>query len=150
MPLTCQKYLISSSIPPKHSSSFTVNNGCGQGKVLAAFSYCMCCEEFFETLRRRRSGCWGMGKFTGIFGYNDGNWLIAPSLPALQDMLETRQEYVTQHNIKFRTLRNARLSVWLNYIGRENCLVRCYIYEYQFKGNFLGAKAPLQIASVSL
>ena len=65
------------------ASSFTVKNGCGQGKVLAAIAYCMYCEELFQTLRRKRSGCWAMGKFAGIFGYSDDNWLIAPSLPPL-------------------------------------------------------------------
>ena len=85
------------------SNVFTVKNGCGQGKVLAAIAYCMYCEELFETLRRKRSGCWVMGKFRGIFGYSDDNWLIAPSLPALQDMLITCQEYAAAHNLKFST-----------------------------------------------
>ena len=85
------------------SSTFTVKNGCGQGKVLAAIAYCMYCEELFQTLRRRRSGCWVMGKFRGIFGYSDDNWLIAPSLPALQDMLLTCQEFAESHNLKFST-----------------------------------------------
>ena len=44
-----------------------------------------------------------MGKFAGIFGYSDDNWLIAPSLPALQDMLVTCQEYAALHNLKFST-----------------------------------------------
>ena len=87
----------------EHSNSFTVKNGCGQGKVLAAIAYCMYCEELFETLRRRRSGCWVRGRYAGIFGYSDDNWLIAPSLPALQDMLVTCQEYAEQHNLKFST-----------------------------------------------
>ena len=85
------------------SSTFTVKNGCGQGKVLAAIAYCIYCEELFETLRRKRSGCWVMGQFRGIFGYSDDNWLIAPSLPALQDMLLTCQEYAASHNLKFST-----------------------------------------------
>ena len=85
------------------SSVFTVKNGCGQGKVLAAIAYCMYCEELFETLRRKRSGCWVMGRFRGIFGYSDDNWLMAPSLPALQDMLVTCQEFATSHNLKFST-----------------------------------------------
>ena len=29
----------------EYSDSFTVKNGCGQGKVLAAIAYCMYCEE---------------------------------------------------------------------------------------------------------
>jgi hypothetical protein len=42
-----------------------------------------------------------MGKLRGIFGYSDDNWLIAPSLSALQDMLDTCQEYAATHNLKF-------------------------------------------------
>ena len=85
------------------SESFTVKNGCGQGKVLAAIAYCMYCEELFQTLRRKRSGCWVLGKYRGIFGYSDDNWLIAPSIPALQDMLDTCQEFAVTHNLKFST-----------------------------------------------
>ena len=85
------------------SNTFTVKNGCGQGKVLAAIAYCMYCEELFETLCRRRSGCWVMGRFRGIFGYSDDNWLIAPSLSALQDMLVTCREFAVEHNLKFST-----------------------------------------------
>ena len=87
----------------EHSKSFTVRNGCGQGKVLAAIAYCMYCEELFQTLRRRRSGCWVLGKFRGIFGYSDDNWLIAPSISALQDMIDTCQEFAAKHNLKFST-----------------------------------------------
>ena len=53
------------------SKSFTVKNGCGQGKVLAAIAYCMYCEELFQTLRRRRLGCRILGRFRGFFGYSD-------------------------------------------------------------------------------
>ena len=85
------------------SKKFTVKNGCGQGKVLAAIAYCMYVEELFVILRRKRSGCWVMGRFMGIFGYSDDNWLLAPSLSALKDMLETCQEYAAAHNLKFST-----------------------------------------------
>ena len=56
-----------------HSSNFSVRNGCGQGKVLAAIAYCMYCEELFTTLRRRHSGCWVRGRYMGMFGYSDDN-----------------------------------------------------------------------------
>ena len=85
------------------SSSFTIKNGCGQGKVFAAIAYCMYCEELFEILKRKRSGCWVRGRFCGIYGYSDDNWLLAPSLPALQDMLRTCQDYAEAHNLKFST-----------------------------------------------
>ena len=63
------------------------------GKVLAAIAYCMYCEELFETLRRRHSGCWVRGYYRGIFGYSDDNWVLAPSLSALQDILKTCEEF---------------------------------------------------------
>ena len=44
-----------------------------------------------------------LGHFRGIFGYSDDNWLLAPSLSALQDMLNTCQEYAAAHNLKFST-----------------------------------------------
>ena len=85
------------------STSFSVKNGCGQGKVLAAIAYCMYCEELFTILRRRQSGCWIQGHYRGIFGYSDDNWLLAPSLSALQDILKTCEEYAKSHNLKFST-----------------------------------------------
>ena len=42
----------------EYSANFTVKNGCGQGKVLAAIAYCMYCEELFAILKRKHSGCW--------------------------------------------------------------------------------------------
>ena len=44
-----------------------------------------------------------MGWFREIFGCGDDNWLIAPSLSALQDMLFTCQEFAASHNLKFST-----------------------------------------------
>ena len=85
------------------SPSFSVKNGCGQGKVFAAIAYCMCCEELFTILRRRQSGCWIRGHYRGIFGYSDDNWVLAPSLSALQDILKTCEEYAESHNLKFST-----------------------------------------------
>ena len=87
----------------ENSNNFSVKNGCGQGKVLAALAYCLYCEELFEILRRRHSGCWVRGYYRGIFGYSDNNWVLAASLSALQDMLKTCEEYATSHNLRFST-----------------------------------------------
>ena len=89
--------------PPENSESFSVKNGCGKGKVLAAIAYCMYCEELFTILRRKQSGCLVLGYYRGIFGYSDDNWLLAPSLSALQDMLKTCEDYAMTHNLKFST-----------------------------------------------
>ena len=96
-------------------SIFTVRNGCGQGRVLAAIAYCLYCEELFAILKRRRSGCWVGSYYCGFFGYSDDNWVLAPSLSALQDVLCTLEEYANSHNLKFYTDPNpksARLNVW--------------------------------------
>ena len=85
------------------SSNFSVRNGCGQGKVLAALAYCLYCEEVFDTLRQRHSGCWIGGYYRGIFGYSDDNWVLAPSLSALQDILKTCEEFAASHNLRFST-----------------------------------------------
>ena len=38
-----------------------------------------------------------------MIGYSDDNWLLAPSRPALQEMLNTCEEYAEEHNLKFST-----------------------------------------------
>ena len=85
------------------STLFPITNGCRQGAVLSAVAYCFYCEELFSLLKQRRTGCWVMGTYHGIFGYSDDNWLLAPSLAALQDMLKTCEEYAEGHNLKFST-----------------------------------------------
>ena len=85
------------------SSSFPMTNGCRQGAVLSAVAYCFYCEDLFKVLKQRRTGCWILGTYHGIFGYSDDNWLLAPSLNALQDMLKTCEEYAASHNLKFST-----------------------------------------------
>ena len=38
-----------------------------------------------------------------MFGYSDDNWVLAPSVSCLQEMLVTIEEYSNQHNLKFST-----------------------------------------------
>ena len=85
------------------SGKFPMTNGCRQGAVLSAIAYCFYCEDLFALLRQRRTGCWVQDEYHGIFGYSDDNWLLAPSLGALQDMLKTCEEYASGHNLKFST-----------------------------------------------
>ena len=82
---------------------FPMTNGVRQGAVLFAIAYCFYCDELFSILQQRRTGCWVLGKYHGIFGYSDDNWLLAPSLSALQDMLLTCEEYAASHNLTIST-----------------------------------------------
>ena len=85
------------------STEFPMTNGCRQGAILSAIAYCFYCEDLFALLKQRRAGCWVMDTYHGIFGYSDDNWILAPSLSALQDMLQTCEEYAASHNLKFST-----------------------------------------------
>ena len=85
------------------STLFTMKNGVRQGAILSAIAYCFYCEDLFSLLKMRRTGCWVLNTYHGIVGYSDDNWLLAPSLSALQDMLRTCEEYAASHNLKFST-----------------------------------------------
>ena len=86
-----------------YSSWFTLCNGVRQGGVISAILYCFYVNDLFQLLRRRGHGCWINGNFCGIFGYSDDNFLMAPSINALQEMLNTCEEFVQEHNLKFST-----------------------------------------------
>ena len=66
-------------------------------------AYCFYCEDLFRLLEQKRSGCWVKGYYLGLLGYNDDNICLAPSLSALQDMLDTCQSFASEHNLKFST-----------------------------------------------
>ena len=48
-------------------------------------------------------GCWINGYFIGILGYSDDNFLIAPSIHALQEMFLICESYAASHDLKFST-----------------------------------------------
>ena len=85
------------------SSVFSMHNGVRQGAVLSALAYCFYCEDLFRLLEQKRSGCWVQGYYLGLLGYSDDNICLAPSLSALQDMLDTCQNFAAEHNLKFST-----------------------------------------------
>jgi hypothetical protein len=85
------------------SSWFALSNGVRQGGVISAILYCFYVNDLFTLLRRCGEGCWVQGYFCGIYGYSDDNFLLAPSLHALQCMLDTCEEYAESHNLRFST-----------------------------------------------
>ena len=87
----------------EYSNWFTLCNGVRQGGVLSAILYCFYVNDLFELLRKKGHGCWIDGNFHGIFGYSDDNFLVAPSLYALQQMLITCEEFAEKHNLRFST-----------------------------------------------
>ena len=41
--------------------------------------------------------------YAGIVGYADDNWHLAPSRSALQEMIDTCQQFALEHNFEFST-----------------------------------------------
>ena len=85
------------------SSWFMLSNGVRQGGVISAILYCFYVNDLFTLLRTRGEGCWVQGYYCGIYGYSDDNFLLAPSLHALQCMLDTCEEYAEKQTLGFST-----------------------------------------------
>ena len=75
------------------SSSFTISNSFGQGKILAGFAYCFYCHEFFNILQTSGYDCLVKDVYAGIYGYSDDDILLAPSLSALSSMIKIAEQY---------------------------------------------------------
>ena len=85
------------------SSLFSLCNGVRQGAVLSAILYCFYVNDLFKILRRNGSGCWIASNYFGIIGYSDDTFLLAPSLDALQEMVQVCEQYANVHNLTFST-----------------------------------------------
>jgi hypothetical protein len=85
------------------SSSFSIGNGVGQGKILAGFAYCFYCHGLFEILESSGFGCTINGIYAGIFGYSDDDLVLSPTISGLQCMITITEEYCTSHGLKFST-----------------------------------------------
>ena len=86
-----------------YSDLFSMRNGVRQGAVLSAIFYCIYMNDLFQILRRSKHGCWINGDYFGILGYSDDNFLLAPSLHALQQMLMICETYAKNHDLQFST-----------------------------------------------
>ena len=99
------------------SDFFRMQNGVRQGAILSAIFYCIYMNDLFKILRKNKLGCRVNGEFCGIFGYSDDNFLLAPSLHALQEMLLICERYAADHDLKFSTDPNPK-----------KCKTKCIAY----------------------
>ena len=83
------------------SDIFSLCNGVRQGAILSGILYCFYVNNLFRLLRSKTTGCWVNNNFHGMFGYSDDNWVIAPSVSCLQEMMKTIEEYCNAHNLNF-------------------------------------------------
>ena len=94
----------------KLSEAFDLRNGCKQGAVLSGILYNFYVNGLFERLRQSKSGCWMGLYYVGMVGYADDDWLLAPSIEALQDMLITCKQYNKEHGLIFSSDKNPEKS----------------------------------------
>ena len=87
----------------KISSSFTIANEVGHGKILAGFAYCFYCRGLFEILENSGFGCTIDGVYAGIYGYSDDDLLLSPTLSGLQAMITITENYCLSHGLRFST-----------------------------------------------
>ena len=92
------------------SSSFTIANGVGQGKILAGYAFCFYCYDFFSLLERSGFGCVINSIYCGAFGYSDDDILLAPSISALRAMLRIAEDFCSTHGLRFSTDPDAKKS----------------------------------------
>ena len=85
------------------SSIFSLSNGVRQGAILSGILYCFYVNNLFKELRKNGSGCWIKNNFHGMLGYSDDNWVLAPSIDALQEMMTIIERCCSFHNLKFST-----------------------------------------------
>ena len=85
------------------SSSFSISNGCGQGKILSGTAYCFYCRDLFNILENSGFGCTVNGTYAGIFDYSDDDLLISPSVSGLQRIITISETYCISHGLKFST-----------------------------------------------
>ena len=90
------------------SDVFSLCNGVRQGAILSGILYCFYVNNLFELLRSKLTGCWVNNNFHGMFGYSDDNWVLAPSLDGLREMMKTIEDYCNLHNLRFSTDPNPR------------------------------------------
>ena len=83
------------------SQSFDVTNGVRQGGVLSPLLFSVYVDELLEKLKNKGIGCSIDHIFTGALGYADDIILICPSVTAMNEMIETCEDYAKDHNILF-------------------------------------------------
>ena len=99
------------------SGIFSLCNGVRQGAILSGILYCFYVNNLFKLLRKKTTGCWINNNFHGMFGYSDDNWVLAPSVSSLREMMKTIEEYCSEHNLKFSTDPNPK-----------KCKTKCVAY----------------------
>lgn len=75
------------------SEQFGVSNGTKQGGIISPHFYAKYMDPLFDRLAKCNAGCVVNGLYVGALGYADDTILLAPTIPALQKMLNICEEF---------------------------------------------------------
>jgi hypothetical protein len=108
------------------SYSFGVSNGVRQGAVLSPFLFNIYMEELICNVQKARYGChvgYSCIRY-GILVYADDILLLAPSLNALQNMLDICTSFGTATGLQY----NCKKTVCIDFHGNDDCCTEgnCY------------------------
>ena len=108
------------------STSFECTNGIKQGGVLSPTLFCIYMDELLNRLEKSGYGCYIGYEFLGALSYADDLTLVAPSIHALQKMLNVCACFANEYDVLFNAsksvllLSNASVSdVKLNLNGND-------------------------------
>ena len=99
------------------SDEFGVSNGVRQGAVLSPFLFNIYMEELISDLSNEGKGCYVGSQFYGIMVYADDILLLAPSLKALQSMLNICTEFGNRTQLEF----NCKKTECIDFHGSDKC-----------------------------
>ena len=83
------------------SDMFRVSNGVRQGGVMSPLLYNVYIDELNRVLSRSQSGCTIEGRMINNISYADDMVILAPSVSALQDLINVCEEYALKHDIMY-------------------------------------------------
>ena len=84
-----------------YSDNFSVRNGVKQGGVISPIIFCVYMDGLISRLIASNVGCWMGNVYTGVPAYADDFKLLAPSVKALDTMLDICIKYAEEYDVVF-------------------------------------------------
>jgi len=126
------------------SHKFKCCNGVKQGAVLSPTLFCVYLDELLLSLSKSDVGCYLGHHFTGALAYADDLTLLAPSLNALQKMLNVCEQFSAKFDVKFNSskssllLCNTQSNDFNIKLGNESIPV---VKQTKYLGTYIGQKS---------
>ena len=128
------------------SMTFRCSNGIRQGGQLSPLLYNVCTDD--HHLQATGVGCYVGGAWVNSLSYADDMVLLAPTVTALQTVLETCRAYAAPHDIVYNTTKTVCMLVRPKQLqGRYSTRVRLgnkelsFVQEFRYLGHVMTAES---------